>query len=111
MDARRPRLAIIGAGRLAWSLAPALQLAGYEVACVASRSAESAARLAASLDADVDASAEPAAALERAELVLLTVPDAQIGPLAATLPWRPGHLAVHFSGARGVDLLDPVRAA
>ncbi len=53
--------------------------------------------------------------VERAELVLLTVPDDALGPLVDGLArlgaWQPGQLVAHTSGRFGVGILHPVRAA
>lgn len=104
-------IAIIGAGRLAWSLGPALGAAGAAVTVVCSRSEPSAAALASTIGADVRTTVEPVEALVRAELILLTLPDGEIARSAAQLAWQARHRAVHFSGALGLDVLDPVRAA
>lgn len=51
--------------------------------------------------------------VERAELVLLAVPDDALGPLVQGLAdlrrWQPGQLVVHTSGAHGVAILEPAR--
>ena len=53
--------------------------------------------------------------VERAELVLLAVPDDALGPLVDGLAklgaWQPGQLVAHTSGRYGVGILHPVRAA
>ena len=53
--------------------------------------------------------------VERAELVLLAVPDDALGPLVEGLAklgaWQPGQLVAHTSGRHGVGVLAPVRAA
>ena len=53
--------------------------------------------------------------VERAELVLLAVPDDALGPLVDGLAklgaWQPGQLVAHTSGRFGVGILHPVRAA
>jgi predicted short-subunit dehydrogenase-like oxidoreductase (DUF2520 family) len=53
--------------------------------------------------------------VERAELVLLAVPDDALGPLVEGLAklgaWQPGQLVAHTSGRFGVGILRPVRAA
>jgi len=52
--------------------------------------------------------------VERAELVLLAVPDDALGPLVEGLAklgaWQPGQLVAHTSGRFGVGILHPVRA-
>ncbi|HMO11370.1 MAG TPA: oxidoreductase, partial [Actinotalea sp.] len=53
--------------------------------------------------------------VERAELVLLTVPDDALAELvaglAATGAWQVGQLVVHTAGASGVGVLAPAAAA
>ncbi|MFC7432174.1 MULTISPECIES: DUF2520 domain-containing protein [unclassified Agrococcus] len=53
--------------------------------------------------------------VERAELVLLAVPTAQlpglVEGLAATGAWQPGQLVVHTAAEHGVEVLEPARAA
>ncbi|MCU1549376.1 MAG: hypothetical protein JWO29_2327, partial [Arthrobacter sp.] len=53
--------------------------------------------------------------VERAELVLLAVPDDALGGLVEGLAklgaWQPGQLVAHTSGRFGVGILHPVRAA
>ncbi|VEG27917.1 Rossmann-like and DUF2520 domain-containing protein [Actinomyces howellii] len=51
--------------------------------------------------------------VERAELVVLAVPDDALGPLVQGLAdlgrWQPGQLVVHTSGRYGVGVLEPAR--
>jgi predicted short-subunit dehydrogenase-like oxidoreductase (DUF2520 family) len=53
--------------------------------------------------------------VERAELVLLAVPDDALGPLVEGLAklgaWQPGQLVAHTSGRFGVGILHPIRTA
>ena len=105
MEARPKSIGIIGAGRLGASLAMALEAAGYRVAAVASRSAESAASLAARLGEATALSSQQLAA--SCELVFITVPDGQIATVAAELKWSAGQAVVHCSGALGLDALAP----
>ncbi|KRE81859.1 Rossmann-like and DUF2520 domain-containing protein [Arthrobacter sp. Soil763] len=104
---------IIGAGKVGAVLGAALRAAEHAVVGVSAVS---------------DASRERAETLlpgvpvlevqdivERAELVLLAVPDDALGPLVAGLAklgaWQPGQLVAHTSGRFGVGILHPVRAA
>jgi predicted short-subunit dehydrogenase-like oxidoreductase (DUF2520 family) len=52
--------------------------------------------------------------VERAELVLLAVPDDALGPLVDGLAklgaWQPGQLVAHTSGRFGVGILHPIRS-
>ncbi|MCB5293346.1 Rossmann-like and DUF2520 domain-containing protein [Arthrobacter sp. SO3] len=106
-------IGIIGAGKVGAVLGAALRGAEHAIIGVSAVS---------------DASRERAEALlpgvpvldvpdivERAELVLLAVPDDALGPLVEGLAklgaWQPGQLVAHTSGRFGVGILHPVRAA
>ena len=106
-----PRIAFLGAGRLARGLALAFARGGLNVAAVASRSPESAGWLAQRLSAEgCQASAlSMQAAVDTADLVFITVPDDSIAATAALLQWRSGVAAVHCSGATEVSALDAAR--
>ncbi|ARD41230.1 Rossmann-like and DUF2520 domain-containing protein [Actinomyces gaoshouyii] len=51
--------------------------------------------------------------VERAELILLAIPDDALGPLVQGLAdlrrWQPGQLVVHTSGTHGIAILEPAR--
>jgi predicted short-subunit dehydrogenase-like oxidoreductase (DUF2520 family) len=100
--AAKPRVAIIGPGRLGSSLAIELSRAGYEVSELVSRGASSsgtARRLARKIQARLSS---PQAALLDADVIWFCVPDREIVPAARTLArhceWR-GKVAFHSSGA------------
>lgn len=89
--------AVIGYGRLARALVPALRAAG-EAVVVGRR--------------QPGPGDWPAAEAARsADWVWLTVPDDHIAATAAVLPWRAGQLALHCSGATPLSALDPAPAA
>lgn len=104
---------VIGAGKVGAVIGAALRAAGHAVVGVSAVS---------------DASRERAEMLlpgvpileipdiiERAELVLLAVPDdalaALVDGLAATGAWQPGQLVAHTSGRFGTAVLGPAKAA
>ncbi|MFT7771749.1 DUF2520 domain-containing protein [Roseateles sp.] len=89
--------AVIGYGRLARALVPALRAAG-EVVVVGRRSPGAGELL-------------PADAARAADWVWLTVPDDRIAATAAALPWRAGQLALHCSGATSLAALAPAPEA
>ncbi len=101
---------IVGAGRLGSALAIALRSAGYRVAAISSRSAESAARLAGLLPG-ARSYATAQAVADAADLVFLTVPDGCIEAAAAAVHWRAEQFVVHCSGAGSPDLLSAAAAA
>jgi predicted short-subunit dehydrogenase-like oxidoreductase (DUF2520 family) len=98
-------VAIVGAGNLAWHLAPALDNAGYPVREVYSRDNRSARKLASRLyqaevksdldfgDSDVD-------------VVILAVSDDAIAQVAADLILREDTLVVHTSGSTPMRVLE-----
>jgi predicted short-subunit dehydrogenase-like oxidoreductase (DUF2520 family) len=102
---------LIGAGRLGPALAAGLRQADYDVRAIASARIESAQSLAATLGEDVRATSDPDDVLALCDLVFLTVPDAVIEPLAASLGWESRHLVVHCSGALGLEALVVVSRA
>lgn len=114
-SARPARLTVgvVGAGRVGPALAASLQLAGHRPVAVSAVS-DASVRRAESLLPDVPV-VSPAEVLERAELVLLTVPDdalpGLVEGLARTGSVRAGQLLVHTSGRYGAKVLDPALRA
>jgi predicted short-subunit dehydrogenase-like oxidoreductase (DUF2520 family) len=110
--ARRLPTAIIGAGRLARALGPAAVDAGYPVVAVASRSLASARRLSKRLG-DSAVAACPAEAVRPARLVLIAVPDREVGAVARELAgsldtgWR-SRTVLHHAGSLGIEPLSPL---
>jgi predicted short-subunit dehydrogenase-like oxidoreductase (DUF2520 family) len=105
----RPRVAFVGAGRVAGALARGLARSGFPVVAVASRSPRSAEALAAAVPG-CRAVLDPQAAVDAADLVFITVPDDAIAGVAAAIAWRAGIGVVHASGAAEVDVLAPAAA-
>ena len=99
----RPRLLLVGAGRVGTAVAILLKRAGWSVAGVISRTPASAERGAALLDAPV----VPIGEAPEADLYLLGVSDDAIEEVARSLAprARPGALAVHLAGSLGTDPL------
>ncbi|QKW31200.1 DUF2520 domain-containing protein [Streptomyces seoulensis] len=95
------------------ALAASLQLAGHRPVAVSGVS-DASRRRAGLLLPDVPL-VPPAEVLDRAELVLLTVPDdalpGLVAGLAETGAVRPGQLLVHTSGRFGAKVLDPALRA
>jgi len=110
MSSPYPRLAFIGAGRVAHALALAWQAAGWPVVAIATRDAARGQALAAQLGTPLG---PPNQAIQQADLVFLSVPDDAIGPLAQTLStqdWQ-GKAAIHNSGAHSLATLQPLAQA
>ena len=110
-----PRLGIgvIGAGRVGAVLGAALRAEGHALTGAYAVSDQSR-RRAADLLPGVPLLDVPAL-VERSELLLLAVPDDQLGPLAAGIAatgMAPGgQLVVHTSGRYGTEVLAPLAAA
>jgi predicted short-subunit dehydrogenase-like oxidoreductase (DUF2520 family) len=112
---RRPGrlgVGVVGAGKVGAVLGAALRAAGHAVVGVSAVSEASRER-AENLLPGVPVLEIPEI-IERAELVLLAVPDDAlaelVGGLAATGAWQAGQLVVHTSGRYGTDVLAPARA-
>lgn len=114
--AGRPRpgrlgVGVVGAGRAGAVLGSALRAAGHAVVGVSAISEASRTRAEALLP-QVPVLAVPDV-VERAELVLLAVPDDALAELVQGLAdvgaWQPGQLVVHVSGRYGTDVLRPAR--
>ena len=105
----RPNIAFIGAGRVARILARAFTDLGYPVPTVASRSPESAQRVASLVPGCRAVSAQDAA--DAAEVVFITTSDGAVGEVTSSVAWRAGQGVVHCSGALTTGPLGPARAA
>jgi predicted short-subunit dehydrogenase-like oxidoreductase (DUF2520 family) len=114
-QARPGRLGVgvVGAGRVGSVLGNALRAAGHAVVGVSAVSAASRER--AELFLPGVPVLEVPDVVERAELVLLTVPDDALVPLVTGLAevgaWQGGQLVVHTSGRYGWSILQPAVAA
>lgn len=104
------RVGVVGTGRVGSVLGAALRAAGHEVVAVSAVSEESRERAAKLLPGVPVRDVQDVVA--SADVVLLTVPDDAIGPLvsglAANGAWEGGRVAIHTSGFRGLDVLQPV---
>ncbi len=110
--ARRPPTAVIGAGKLARAFLPSMAAAGYPIVAVAARSLASARGACAGLRG-ARPTTDLAAAVARARLVLLAVPDREIAGVARAIARAgPGTLHdrvfLHHAGALGLDPLRPL---
>jgi predicted short-subunit dehydrogenase-like oxidoreductase (DUF2520 family) len=106
-----PTLAFVGAGRAGRALATAAHEAGYDVVAVASRTPANAAELAEAVGARHVATAVRAA--RAAEVTFLTVPDAAVTRVGATIAASGmalgGRALVHCSGAHSASALAAAR--
>jgi predicted short-subunit dehydrogenase-like oxidoreductase (DUF2520 family) len=105
-------VSVVGAGRVGTAIAVLLGRAGHRIVAV-SGGAASRDRAAAFLPDAPFVGSEDAAQL--GELVVIAVPDDAIEPMATRLAdadaFRAGQWVVHVSGAMGLDVLGPARAA
>jgi predicted short-subunit dehydrogenase-like oxidoreductase (DUF2520 family) len=103
---------VVGAGRTGTAMAAALGRAGHRVVAASAVSQASIQRVAARLPGVPVL--RPEEVIERAGLVLLTVPDdalaGLVAGLAATDVPLEGKLIAHASGRYGLDVLEPVVA-
>ena len=113
---RKPRIAIVGAGSLAISLAPALRKAGYTITEIVSRNSPRSLQLARLLAVTVGARTVTAqTATLDATLLWFCVPDREIRAAATSLSIRACgksekiRFAFHSSGALASSELDPLR--
>jgi predicted short-subunit dehydrogenase-like oxidoreductase (DUF2520 family) len=105
----RLAVGVVGAGRAGTALGVALARAGHAVVAASAVSESSVRRARASFPGAVIT--DPRQVLERADLVLLTVPDdvlpGLVTGLAATEAAMEGRMLVHASGRHGLAVLDP----
>jgi predicted short-subunit dehydrogenase-like oxidoreductase (DUF2520 family) len=111
-EAHRPRVTIVGAGKLGVALAISLRAAGYSISEIVSRDRQASRRTAKVVARRVGTTAATfqTAAL-RADLVWFCVPDGEIekcARLLAARDWK-GKIAVHSSGAMTSDELSVLR--
>ncbi len=112
----KPKICIVGPGRLGSALALALHAAGYAIAEIVSRDRSESRRRARALAKRVSARAVTLAnAPLSCELIWICVPDREIASAAASLAavrqdWR-GTTVFHASGALTSDLLAPLAEA
>jgi predicted short-subunit dehydrogenase-like oxidoreductase (DUF2520 family) len=109
----RLAVGIVGPGRAGTALGTALARAGHAVVAVSAVSEASVARASQRFPSAVITS--PDSVVERADLVLLTVPDdvlpGLVAGLAATEAPLAGRMLAHASGRYGVTVLDPATRA
>ncbi|MFV0251971.1 MAG: pantoate--beta-alanine ligase [Beutenbergiaceae bacterium] len=115
MTPRPARLGVgvVGAGRVGAVLTRVLRATGHGVVGASGVSEQSRERIADLLPGVPVLEVEQV--VERAELVLLTVPDDALAPLVQGLAslgrFQPGQLVVHTAGRYGIGVLEPAAAA
>ncbi len=105
-------VSIVGAGRVGTAVAVLLTRAGHRIVAVSGRGPT---RDRASRFLPDVPFLDPAEAARVGDLVVIGVPDDEIhaivGRIADADAWRTGQWVAHLSGASGLDVLAPVRAA
>lgn len=104
-------VAIIGAGKVGSVLAKTLVQRGYQLTGIASRTLQSAAKLA--QETDTKATVKAAEITFNAEIILLATPDRCISQVIHDLikdgGLRAGQFVFHTSGGVGVEILSPAK--
>lgn len=105
--AARPRVGVVGAGRVGAVLAAKFRAAGHPIVGVSGGSAASRLRVQTLLPC-VDLVA-PSEVVARADIVVIAVPDDALAAVARTLAphSRPGQIVLHTSGRHGLAPLQP----
>lgn len=109
----RPRVYVVGAGRLGLGLARALRDAGYPSVGIWNRGAAGRRRAARLLGRRADGG-ELGAALGEAELIFVAVADraiSEVGAILAAQKLRPGTIVAHTSGALDARSLGRIQGA
>jgi predicted short-subunit dehydrogenase-like oxidoreductase (DUF2520 family) len=110
--ARKPRIAIIGAGKVGGALAVSLRRAGYSIDAIVTRPGGVSLRRASRLARQVDSRAVISGARIQAEVIWFCVPDGEIvsaaQSLALLIRGQPT-VALHCSGLLSSDQLDVLR--
>ena len=99
------RIALLGAGRVANQLGPALAAAGHQVVFVWSRTPAAAQALTAQLPG-AQVLLSLTAPLPPADVYLLAVPDAAVAPLLASTTWPAGALVAHLAGTLPLSVFE-----
>ncbi len=111
MPLGKPKITVVGAGKVGSALAFLLNRRGYPVAGVASRSISSAKRVATELN--VKATDKPEEVTIGADVVFITTPDRKISQVTAEIAERAGfstgQVDFHTSGAHSADEVGAAR--
>lgn len=100
------KIVVLGAGNLAWHLAPALEKAGHEITSVYSRALENAEALSRNLK-HAQATAKPDFSQSSADLYIIAVKDSALPELLREAVFPEGSLVAHTSGTQPLDVFGP----
>ncbi|RYU80789.1 Rossmann-like and DUF2520 domain-containing protein [Hymenobacter persicinus] len=105
-DSSSLRIGLLGAGRVASHLGPALWRAGHHVAWVWNRTPAGAATLADQIPGAVAATGPDLKLLPPVDLYIVAVPDAAVAAVLAAAALPAGALVVHTAGALPLSVFD-----
>ncbi|MHC2993584.1 hypothetical protein OB13_19115 [Pontibacter sp. HJ8] len=104
------KIALIGAGNVAWHMGKALQHAGHEVVAVYSPTEAHRQELARLLPPAIPVASPDLSATE-AELILIAVPDAVLAAVAGAVQVPAGAIVAHTSGSQPLSVLQQIPGA
>jgi predicted short-subunit dehydrogenase-like oxidoreductase (DUF2520 family) len=108
----KPRIAIVGPGKLGTALASSLRASGFAIDAVVTRPRKESLRRAQALARKIGSRATTDVSRLKADIVWLCVPDSEIASTASEisekLEWK-GKVVLHSSGALTSDELAPLR--
>ncbi len=111
MNIQKPKIGIVGAGKVGSVLARGLTDRGYQLAGVVSNTLESASQLAGELG--TNARERAADLMQDAEILFITTPDRCIGEVAAQIArengFKRGQMVLHTSGCLTAEVLMPAK--
>jgi len=111
MNVQKPKVGIVGAGKVGSVLARGLSDRGYQLSGIVSSTLESASQLARELG--VDARVRAADLMQDAEILFITTPDRCIGEVAAQIArengFKRGQMVLHTSGCLPAEVLMPAK--
>lgn len=109
--ARKPRIAIVGAGKVGGALAVSLRRAGYSIDAIITRPGGASLRRASRLARQVGSRAVISGARIKADVIWFCVPDGEIASAAQSLALLIGQpiVALHSSGLLSSDQLEALR--
>lgn len=101
------KVVVIGAGNVAWSLAPAIAEAkGYQLSQIYARNISRASQLAATIKYNVDIT-DDVSSISQADIYIISLKDDAIGEVVDKLPQNKA-LWLHTSGGVSIDALAPL---
>ncbi|WP_242926560.1 Rossmann-like and DUF2520 domain-containing protein [Pontibacter vulgaris] len=104
------RIALIGAGNVAWHLAHTAVAAGHQVVALYSRTVEAAEALAKEFTATQVIPTPDFTSVE-ADIVIIAIPDAAVAAVASQVKVNAGTIVVHTSGSLPLQVLQSINDA